>query len=261
MNSLTNLAKNSAGQISANSPIILTGFAVTGLITTTILAVRATPKAMGIVVEEECERIRQHQISGGSGILSPLGKFEVVKLTWKLYIPAAGVGVTTILCILGVHSVHSRRSAALASVYTITDTAFREYKSKVVETIGKNKELAIRDEVSADRIKANPSGANEVIFTGKGDNLCYDSLTGRYFKSDIEKIRRSVNVLNKRLMNEMFITLNELYYELGLASTILGESLGWNIDKGLLDISFSTTLDEDGTPCLVLNYDVSPKFI
>jgi hypothetical protein len=249
VNALTTLARNSAGQISANSPVILTGFAVAGLITTTVLAVKATPKALLLIEQGAYNEDRD------------LTKLEVVRVTWKCYLPATGVGLATVLCILGAHSVHTRRTAALAGIYTITEKAFSEYRAKVTETIGKGRELQVRDGIASDRVKANPTGSTEIIWTGKGQVLCYDSLTGRYFKSDIEQIRRSVNILNKRLMNEMYISLNELYYELGLASTSLGESLGWSIEKGLLEITFSTTLNEDGEPCLVMDYAVSPKFI
>lgn len=236
---ISKAAKNLAGTISKNSPVLLTGLAVTGLITTVILAVQATPKALQLIEEDQ----------------TPL---EKVKATWKCYIPAAAVGTVTMGCIIGAHRITARRTAALATAYSLTETAFKEYQSKVVETIGRNKEQNVRDEIDADRLKNDPVDGKEIFLTGKGDVLCYDSLSGRYFKSDIEQIRRVVNKLSRDLMSESKIALNDLYFALGLPSIKLGDQLGWDIDDGLIEVMFSSQLTEDGNPCLVITCDVVP---
>ena len=99
-----------------------------------------------------------------------------------------------------------------------------------------------------------------MIITGKGETLCYDSITSRYFKCDIEKLRKVENMMNKRLLSEMYISLNEFYYEIGLNQTDIGDDLGWNIEEGLVDLEFSSQLAEDDTPCLVIGYRVSPRY-
>lgn len=277
---VTNMVKNLGGVISKNSPTILTGVSVAGLITTIILAVKATPKALGVIddyvwkkYEREVENPDELSFSEWLGVTTDANGYswydrknqitfkEQFGLTWKIYIPATAVGIATIACIIGANHISLRRNAALASLYGITEAAFKEYQSKVVETIGKSKELKVRDEISGDRIKRNPPGTNEVIFTGKGEVMCYDSLSGRYFKSDIEQIRRAVNTLNRELMSDMFLTLNELYFAIGLAGTKLGDQMGWDIDNGLLEIDFSAQITEEGDPCLVLNYSVEPRFM
>lgn len=246
------VAKHVGGLISQNSPTILTSLAVGGLVTTAILAVKATPKAIRIIDE---------QIGyNHDGVMEAPTKKEIIKLTWKLYLPAAGVGVVTIVCIIGANSIHLRRNAALGAVYSLTETAFKEYQAKVTETLGKNKETKVRDEIAKEHVATNPVGSNEVIFTGKGEVLCYDTLSGRYFKSDIEHIRRTENEMNRQLRDEMFISLNEVYYELGLASIKLGDEMGWDMDHGYIEFSYSSQLSEEGQPCLVLDYVVVPKF-
>ena len=40
----------------------------------------------------------------------------------------------------------------------------------------------------------------------------------------------------------------------------MGDMLGWNIDKGYIDLAFSSQLDADGTPCLVIDYQVAPVY-
>ena len=258
---IVKVAKNLGGVISKNSPTILTVCAVGGLVTTAIFAVKATPKALLLLEEEQKERWEERYEHEDGWRPNDLTALDVVRITWKYYIPAGAIGLASIACIIGANHISLRRNAALASVYTITEAAFKEYQAKVAETIGRNKELKVRDEISGDRIKKNPPGSNEVIFTGKGEVLCYDSLSGRYFKSNIEHIRRSVNELNKQFLTDMWMSVNDLYYALGLAGTKLGDEIGWDLDKGLLEIQFNTQLTVDDEPCLVLNYDIMPKFI
>lgn len=275
MKQVPEVLKNLGGVISRNSPTILTGAAVAGLVSTAVLAVRATPKAMSLIDDEVW---RRYEESGTKDTFAEwlgvdtesyswrdrtnmLGPTESLRLVWRCYIPSGCLGIATIGCIIGANSISLRRNAALASVYSLTEVAFKEYQAKVAETIGKNKELKVRDEISADHLKKNPSGSNEIIYTGKGEVLCYDTLTGRYFKSEMEQIRRVVNDLNQAMMHENFMSLNDLYYALGLSGTTLGNELGWRIDDGQIDIRYSTQLSDKGEPCLVLNYEVKPTYM
>lgn len=252
---ISQTAKNLGGIISKNSPTILTGLAVCGLVTTVIFAVRATPKAMELIKEDS-----RHAHDGDPYAYS---NKEALKSAWKPYIPAAAMGTVTIACIISSNSINQRRNAALATVYGLTETAFREYKEKVVETIGKNKELKVRDDICADHVAQNPVGRNEVIITGKGNVLCMDSLSGRYFRSDIDKVRKSINSLNEEMLGNigMWISVNELYDEIGLAHTSQGDMMGWDLDQGTIRISYSSQLTENEEPCLVLNYDIQPKHL
>lgn len=273
---LIQFGKSLGGMISRNSSTILTGVAVTGLVSTTILGITATPKAMAVIDDYLWKKYEEEDPKGDLTFAEWLGvdekgyswkarvgyltKKETVKLTWKLYLPTLAVGLTTVGCIIGANHISLRRNAALVSLYGLTEAAFKEYRSKVVETIGKSKELKVRDEIAADQVKRNPPGKNEIIFTGKGEVLCLDSLSGRYFKSDIDKIKKAVNTLNYNLRSEMFLSLNEFYDAIGLSGTSLGDQMGWDIDSGEITIDFSAQLTEGNEPCLVLNYAVEPRF-
>lgn len=232
-----------------HSPEILTGIGIAGMITTVIMAVRATPKALILLEEKKTEK-------ESDKLTVP----ETVKTAWTCYIPSAIVGSVSIMCLVGASSVNVRRNAALATAYTLSESALREYQEKVVETIGEKKEQAVRDAIAKDKLDKNPVTRREVIITTKGDTLCYDAISGRYFKSDIEKIRKAENELNRRMRDEMFISLNDFYYEIGLSGTDLGDELGWNIDRGYIDLDFSSQLADDGTPCLVIRYSLSPQY-
>lgn len=237
--------------VKKHSPTILTGIGIAGMITTTILAVQSTPKALRLLEEKKADISETEK-------LPPI---EVVKAAWKVYVPAVLTGILSTVCLIGANSVNQRRGAALAAAYSLSESALKEYREKVVETIGKKKEQAIRDDIAKDRVTANP--VREVVVTDRGSTLCYDSLSGRYFKSDIETLRRTVNDLNRRMRDEMFISLNDFYCAVDnpdLGPTKLGDRLGWTIDKGYIDLGFSSQLTADGTPCLVLDYTVAPEY-
>lgn len=237
-----------AAAVKQNSPGILTGVGIAGFISTTFLAVAVTPKALKKLSEARSKKGRE------------LTKKEVVKETWKCYIPAVATGTLSTACLIGSHSIQQRRNAALSTALSLSESALKAYSEKVVETIGEKKERQIRDAVAKEEVTANPPSKNEIIFTGRGETLCYDTVSARYFKYDIEKLRKIENQLNKRLISEMYISLNELYYEIGLNPISVGEDLGWNVNDSLIEFDFSSQLTEDDTPCLVISYHVAPRY-
>ena len=236
-----------------NSPAILTSMSVAGLIGTTVLAVKATPKAMRLLEEEYHKRFN----AGLELDDCALDKMDAVKLTWRLYLPAVGLGLVTIACVVGSNSIHLRRNAALAGLYSLTESTLKEYKAKVVETIGENKERKVREDIIQDKLDAAPMATREIIITGGGDQLCCDILSERYFKSDIEKLRRSENKIVKNLGLNGGMSLNEVYAEIGLGPTKLGSYLGFNTDNPL-EFQFTSKLNDVGDPCLVVDYATGP---
>ena len=256
-------ARNTAGKY---SPQILTGLGIAGMLTTVVLAVKATPKALkNIDAEKERQNDELSKQAKEQGIdicekVTNLKPIDTVKATWKCYIPAVVTGAASTACLIGACSVNTRRTAALATAYKISETALHEYREKVIETIGEKKEEEVRDKVAQQKLADNPVASNTVIITTKGNTLCYDAFSGRYFRSDIEKIRRAENSINRRMFTDMYVSLNEFYDELELDHTDIGHQLGWNMDDGLLEIDFSSQLTEDGEPCLVISYNHSPKY-
>lgn len=233
--------------LTKHSPEILTGVGIAGMITTTVLAVRATPKALRI-----CETVREEN--------EEPKKIDYVKATWKCYIPAAVTGVVSTACLIGASSVNLKRNAALATAFQISQTALTEYREKVIETVGEETEKVVREKVAEEKVRNNPIGDKEVIMIGGEDFYCIDSITGRCFKSNENTIKRVQNDINQRLLNEMYISLNEFYDEIGLSHTRVGDELGWNIDDGMLEIFITAVKDEKGRPCLVLDYNIAPKY-
>ena len=246
---LSNLVDASKLFITRRSPEILTGIGIAGMITTTVLAVKATPKALILIGQAENEKERD---------LKPI---ETVKVAWKPYIPAAITGVASISCLIGSSSVNARRMTALTAAYQISETALSEYREKIIETIGEKKEKTARDKVNKDKVDKNPISKSEVIITSKGSTLCFDPISGRYFKSDIDAIKRAENTLNKRMLHDIggYISLNEFYDEIGLDHIDIGNDLGWNVDE-LIDITITSHVTDTGEPAIVLDYLAHPKY-
>lgn len=144
----SNLSKFTKGlrtTLHKRSPEILMGIGITGMFTTTILAVKATPKALRLMSNELYEQDTDH-----------LTVKDIIQVTWKCYIPAAVTGCLSTICILGANSVNNRRNTALTTAYILSESAFKEYKDKILETIGDKKEQGIRDAIAKDKIERTP---------------------------------------------------------------------------------------------------------
>lgn len=243
--------------VSKHSPEILTAVGIAGMITTTVLAVKATPKALKLIDDAEWEKAEKNEDS-----LKPLTAIETVKVAWKPYIPAAVTGVASIACLVGANSIHSRRNVAIATAYKLSETAFAEYKEKMIETIGEKKEKVVREQIAQDKVDKNPVSKHEVVFTGNGEVEFLEPVSMRYFMSDIETIRRIINDINYRMTSGMeeYISLSEFYDEIGLSHTAFSDDVGWNIGRdGQIRIDLPPAKDEHGRPCLVLDYLVEPR--
>ena len=232
-----------------HAPEILIGSGIAAGITGTVLTVPATVKAVKAVENKKREEEKDS-----------LTKKEIFKTCWKYYIPTATMMTLSTLSVLEGQSIHTKRAAALTAAYKISESALAEYKEAVIETIGEKKEREVRDTVAKNKIDRDSIGNHEVIITGKGDTMCYDTWSKRYFKSDLEKIRRAVNELNRQMINEMYVSLNDFYDEIGLSHSSLGYKMGWNLDKGFIDIHPSAQLDENDEPCIAITFTVEPQY-
>jgi hypothetical protein len=241
-----------------NSPTILSGLAVAGVLGTVIMAIRATPKAVKAIDEEINYRMDEMRADDSDPELSVS---ETANICWQFYIPTMLMGATTITCIVMANHISTRRYAAVSSLLALAETAAREYEKKVEETIGEKKAQKIHDDVAQDHIDKHPIESSAVVLTGKGEHLFFDSFSARYFKSDVETIRRLVNDFNQRLLRcaPMFLPINDFYYEMGLESIEMGDEMGWNAEDNMLEVSTSSAKVVKGEPVIILEYKVWPK--
>lgn len=232
--------------LKANSPAIMSGVAVGGVISTAYFAAVATVKASRIIEKEES--------SAGTH-----GKFvgrlkERVPLVWKLYIPTAASGAVTIGCIVGSTRISARRGAAVQAALVIAERTYDEYRDKVIEEYGARKDQTIRDSIAEDKVAKSTLPNREIAIVGPGTTLCMELHTGRYFHSDMETLRRAENQLNQRLLQHDTASLNDWYDMIGLEPTSYSDDLGWN-SNDLMELQFTSVLAGDGRPVLAFDYN------
>lgn len=245
---LDNAAKKIYRGVTNHSAEILLGVGIGGYITTTVMAVSATPKALQLIGDAEKHYKRE------------LTKKETVKVAYKIYIPSFFMGLLSTGCLLASGSVNAKRNAAIMTACSISEAALKEYQNKVIEVIGETKEKQVRDTIAEEHIKNDPiSNKKEVFITG-GETLCYDMWSGRYFKSDIDKIKRIENELNRQMLQDDYVSLNDLYFMLGLNSIPMGDELGWNSSQGLVELYFSPQLTDKDEPCLAIGHRLPPTY-
>lgn len=233
-----------------NKTVLLTAVGVAGVISSNVLSARAGFKAAELIFEEESDRL-----DGDPQYPGYTTREERIKLAWVLYIPPVGVGALTIAAIILANRLDAQKAAGLAAAYSLSERAFTEYREKVVEKIGENKEQAVRDEIAKDRVDRNP--VKEVIIAGAGEVLCLDALTGRYFMASVEAVRKAENEINREILNHMYDSLSHFYELVGLPPTAFSDHVGWNLENHC-EVTFSTQISSDDRPCMVIDFRVAP---
>lgn len=235
-----------------HEPEILMSMGLAGLTFSVVWGIKTTVKAVKI-----CDKIKQEQEK------EKLTPKEVVQATWKLYLPVVATTTLSIPCIILGNRVSSKRNAALAAAYAISETAIQEYKEKAKEIVGEEKVKKIEEEVSKEKVSKKDSS---VIVLGSEESLYYEPLTDRYFKSDWNTIQRCANELNEQALMSTTgqFSLNDWFEKIGLPVTDIGDDIGWSTSafdccSKLLKISMTTAKTKDNKPCGCIQYDTRPK--
>lgn len=248
---MTNIFKNVKPFIIKHEPEILMTSGLAGMVFSTIWAIKSTVKAVRLVDEKKKELN-----------VEKLSKKEIIKVTWKCYLPVGISMVASVPCLIAGNRVSNKRNVALAFAANTAEAALQEYQSKTKEIIGDKKEQQIHEAISKEAVKKNP--VNNVVVTGDGDSLFLEPITGRYFKSNWNKIQQMANELNADALGGRFdtITLSDWFEALGLEPTANSDYTGWSISdgrKGLIDISIDSSLTPDKVPCGAIYYRNYPK--
>lgn len=248
---LTQLVQRAKFLVNENSATILTGMGVAGTVSTAYMTGRATFKAAKILEKEQLLiASEEKENTDAPRVLTLPSK---IKLVWRLYIPPVVVGASTIASIIMANRFASKKIAALTIASGISDRALQEYKEKVAQRLSENDRTKVRDEIAQDRVSKNPPNGREIILAGTGEVLCYDMVTGRYFQSSVEEIKRAENKINHQLLNYMHASLSEFYDEIGLPPTSYTDSVGWNLNNRL-EVVFSTVMSTDQRPCVAIDF-------
>lgn len=242
LNEIGNLLRRNTKE---HFPLILSATAAVGTLATAYLTGKASFEAAEVIREHE--RLNPRHLNKRKLFM------DRTQLVWKLYIPAAGSAITTVSCIVLANRVEVKKTIAAQTAFAVSERVLSEYRDKVIEEYGERKDQSIRDQIADDRVKASAPSV-EAIIAGSGDVLCCEMFTMRYFKSDMETLRKAQNDLNAKLLAHDYATMDDFYYMIHLPYTSYSGHLGWKSSK-LMNLEFSTALTEDGRPCLTFEYN------
>lgn len=265
-NKVTDFLEKAETFTKKNSPAILTGMAIVGVISTAYAAFKAGPRADKILEEYRkdmsyCDRNDKE------------AKRAVITETAKKMIPVVAppiiMGGSTIGCVIGSHSVSSRRIAALSAAYTLSESTVKNLNSKMEEILGEKKARAVKDAIMKDKLRESEKndqkllGDGNIIVPDNGYVLCKDLHSGRPFYSTAEKIKQAIVKCSFDVQQDMWVSLNDFYDEIDspqLEHIPLGDDLGWNVEdtiRGQLPITLTAILTSDGKPCLCVDADIN----
>lgn len=240
---------------------ILTGLGCLGMLGSTVLAVSQTPKAIQLI-EAKKEELEKDKLT----------PWETIKATWKCYIWSAAAYLASAGCIIGSDVGQAQRIAGLSSAYLLSEDLIREYRNKVAETIGEEKEKAIEEEARKNTIKEQVERNSDLFgqYRNDEDFPCYDKYSKKIFWSTKEKIAAKINKLNYEMMSTLdsSINLNDYWYTLDIegGDPIVGNALGWRIDTpgaDLLQVRCTPWLLNDENhneyPVMMIEMDRDPE--
>lgn len=254
---------NVAKVIAKNSTTILTVLGVTGFGMTIGFAIKAAPAGNKVHDAHKIERCNIRE-SGRTDEdrrkAVALDIWQEVKDLAPIYGPTAGMSVVSIACFLGASKIQADRQAALMAAYSLSEKTLTTYQKKVIERLGDDAHKEVLDDTTRDIAQHVPKTSESPLAIKEGLTRCYDNVTGRYFYSTREAIVSAESEINKRLLDEVRVPLQEFYYYIGIEERFcLGEAMGWDIsrtDGSVLNVWFTPMLDDEKNPCLALNYHV-----
>lgn len=245
---MNNLLSKSQLFLKRNSSTILTCVGAAGVIATTLTAVKATPKALMLLEEAKQEKGED------------LTKLEKVKIAGPVYIPTAVLGVSTLACIFGANVLSHRGQASLMSAYALVDNGYKDFKKKVNELYGEDAGSKVRAAIAKDKYEENPVPPVE-----DGKRLYYDYYSERYFEATPYAVKRAEYEVNKTLVMDDGVYLNEWYSQLGLEPLDHGWDFGWNTCANMdaywqtwIDFHHEKVVMDDGLECIIISFAQEP---
>lgn len=230
-----------------NSSTILSYAGVVGVVATTVMAVKATPKALRLL--EEAREEKGENLTG----------LETIKTVATTYAPSVITGIATIGCILGANVLNKRHQAALTSAYALLDNSYKEFKKKVDELYGEEAGTNIRGAIAKDKY-----GDQEFEFA-EGTRLYYDFYSSQYFEASPTLVQRAEYEVNRLNISEGSAYLNDWYISLGLEPFDSEWIFGWTPDinnerywQKWIDFKHEKVELDDGLECIIISFMQDP---
>ena len=244
------------GQVQKHSPEILMGVGVVGVVTSTVMACKATMKLNDILEESKETRDKIKEVENNPKYedkYSPEDAKKDLAINYvqtgmkvaKLYAPAVLLGGASLGCLLASNDILRKRIAALSAAYMTVDKSFKEYRNRVTERFGEEVEKEIRYGIKAEQIETtvvdedgNETTVTETIKT-MDPNLYSDyarffDAASPYWQNDPEYnlmfLKAQQQYANDLLRAKGRLFLNDVYDMLGIEKTKAGQVVGWVYD-------------------------------
>lgn len=228
------------------SPIVMAIAGGIGVVTTAILAAKATPKAINAI-----EMDSRYEHFGDGNAYTPK---EAFKSAWRYYIPTAISGLATIACIAGSSILSNKNQAAVTSAYILLDRSYKTYKEKVNERFGEDADRQIQSDII--KAKYNPNELSQ-----KGEVLTfYEEHYGKMFERSMLEVLDAEYRLNRKFILNGEANLNDFFELLGLPKNDIGGKIGWSLEASCsvygyswLDFVYELVKMDDGMECYIIN--------
>lgn len=219
------------------APNIMFGAGLTGVVTSTVLACRATLKLADELPEMKEEVQKAKSIADANP--GDQEKQRKVFMTYgtntgrvaELYAPALVIGSVSVAALTGSHVVLTRRNTNLIAAYAAVSKAYDEYRSRVRAEHGDEKELHIyhaaenKGTQKAPEVHADPNRWSPYA-------RFFDEGSVEFQKNpEMNKlyIQCQQTYANELLRVRGHLFLNEVYDSLGLQRSRAGAVVGWII--------------------------------
>lgn len=227
-----------------HSPTILFAGGIVGAVGATVLACRATLKLEEVVDEgarlEKLARTLEHKDYSPEDSQQDLVKIKVQTAfnIAKLYAPAAALGAVSVAALTGSHVVLSKRNAAVMAAYSALDKGFNEYRARVREELGEEKDQEFRHGVETVQETVEGKDGKSKTVEKRLINPQTPSIYARFFDEGSPSWSRQPeynqlflncqqNYANDLLRARGHVFLNEVYDMLGIPRSKEGAVVGW----------------------------------
>lgn len=252
LNLLTNLTRSfykTGFKLKKHSPEILVVAGAVGVVTSAVMACKATTK-LPEVMETGRKRVEEvhHIVDDPEATIKNPRKAITLAYAHtgldlvKLYGPSVALGVTSLGCMLASNGIMRKRNIALAAAYTAVDKNFKAYRSRVVDRFGEELDKELRYNVKTKEIeetvvdeKGKQKKVKRKIQVSEHNELsdfskCFDESCPGWTKdpeANLIFLKMQQAQANNRLQYEGFLFLNDVYDMLGFQRTVAGQSVGW----------------------------------
>ena len=158
------------------------------------------------------------------------------------------------------HKVDCDNYAELFAMYTLQSQSYKDLKEATKEVLGPKKQEEIEAKKAEHAMERSDYDPEFVINADDtGNDLFFDCLSGRYFRSSINSIEAGVNCFNKMLLYQNWGSLNDMYSEIGLPGIRLGDEIGWSIDHDMPELEKVANFGPNGEACICIDFSMPPN--